>query len=144
MNRRLPTSGPSGDLFDAADALLQVTATPYTPSVILEVLQPPVTFHRVFVDITQSILAALMLSHAVMLSETRANANGWFQCSPDEWQAETGLNRFEQQTARRTLTRLGLLLEMKHSQPSATTYRVDATRLWERIAEHTAQRGRHR
>lgn len=138
---RLPTSGPSGDLFDAADALIQASTPPFTSSVILEVLQPPVTFHRVFVDITQSILAALMLSQAVMLSETQADANGWFRCSPDEWQADTGLNRFEQQTARRALTRLGLLAEATRGQPPVVIYRVDATQLWERIAAHTAQRG---
>jgi len=138
-----PPYAPPGDLFDAADALLPTPCTPFTPSVLLEVLQPPVTFHRVFVDLTQSILAALMLSQAIALSEARADSRGWFACSAGQWQADTGLSPFEQHAARRVLMHLGLLSEVKPLDGTWPRYRVNSERLLVLLAEHAAQSRRY-
>ncbi|MCP5158510.1 MAG: hypothetical protein H6975_03680 [Gammaproteobacteria bacterium] len=76
---------------------------------LLKTLQP-ITFHRVFVDITGSINAALMLSNALYWTHhLKPDRDGWFYKTREEWQAETGLTRKEQDNARQRLTRLGIL-----------------------------------
>jgi len=76
---------------------------------LLKTLQP-ITFHRVFVDVTGSINAALMLSQALYwTNHIKPDRNGWFYKTKEEWQAETGLSRHEQDKARERLINLKLL-----------------------------------
>lgn len=77
---------------------------------LLKLLDRPITFHRVFVDITGSINAALMLSNAVYWTNRLPNEReGWFHKTREEWTAETGLTRHEQERARANLEALGLM-----------------------------------
>ena len=51
-----------------------------------------ITFHRVFVDITGSINAALMLSNAIYwTNRLPPERDGWFYKTKEEWEQETGL-----------------------------------------------------
>ena len=69
-----------------------------------------ITFHRVFVDITGSINAALMLSNAIYwTNRLPKEREGWFYKTREEWQSETGLTRHEQDKARQRLVDLGIL-----------------------------------
>ena len=77
---------------------------------LLKLLDRPITFHRVFVDITGSINAALMLSNAVYWTNRLPNEReGWFHKTREEWTAETGLTVREQETAQQKLIALGLV-----------------------------------
>ena len=100
------------------------------PALLLEILgQAPIVFHRIFVDITGSVTAALWLSYALYaLEERRAGDDGWFSKSQDEWQRDTGLTRREQETARKRLRALELL-EERRGMNLPLTFRVDCLRL---------------
>jgi hypothetical protein len=69
----------------------------------------PVAFHRCFVKLTGSVRAALMLSQALYWlnperqGQKRGKDDGWFWKTREEWEAELGLSRWEQETARRQL-----------------------------------------
>ena len=81
-----------------------VVPLPVTENLLLDVFDPPVSFHRCLVPVTGSVTAALMLSHAIWSSQaSEADADGWFVKSREEWGDETGLSRWEQETARRVL-----------------------------------------
>jgi hypothetical protein len=68
-----------------------------------------IAFHRCFVTLTGSVHAALMLSQALYWlnperqGQNRGKDDGWFWKTREEWEAEVGLSRWEQETARRQL-----------------------------------------
>jgi hypothetical protein len=100
------------------------------PEAILDVLQDaldrPIAFHRVFVKLTGSVTAALMLSQAVYWTK-RANSGGvgWFYKTITQWEEETGLSRHEQETARKALRRFSFWQEERRGVPAQMYYRVD-------------------
>jgi len=103
-------------------------------------LKRPIAFHRVFVDITGSILAALFLSQLFYWSgrvplndKNERPRNGWFYKTIEEWEKETGLNYNEQFNARKRLIKLDLLYEKKKSIPAKLWYRLDVEKLLELI-----------
>ena len=92
---------------------------------LLAVFDMPVTFHRCLVPVAGGVTAALMLSQAIWLTETVDPASdGWFMCSQEQWAQETGLTRWEQETARRALRRAGLLVERRLGMPAKLWFRV--------------------
>ncbi len=110
------------------------------PTLLLEIYgQTPIVFHRIYVDITNDILAALWLSYAVFYVNEFPESveDGWVARSQAHWQADTGLSRREQERARRRLRELGLITERR--RPNAPMqYRVEFDRLFtciERAAE---------
>ena len=92
---------------------------------LLEVFDMPVSFHRCLVPVAGGVTAALMLSQAIWITETLESASrGWFMCSQEQWTQETGLTRWEQETARRALRRAGLLVERRLGMPARLWFRV--------------------
>jgi len=69
----------------------------------------PIAFHRCFVKLTGSVHAALMLSQALYWlnperqGQGRGKDEGWFWKTREQWEAELGLSRWEQETARKQL-----------------------------------------
>jgi hypothetical protein len=100
------------------------------PEALLDVLQDaldrPIAFHRVFVKLTGSVTAALMLSQAVYWTK-RANSGGvgWFYKTIMQWEEETGLSRHEQETARKALRRFSFWQEERRGVPAQMYYRVN-------------------
>ena len=96
-----------------------------SPELLLEVFDVPITFHRCLVPVAGGVTAALMLSQAIWMTETLAQkTEGWFMCSQEQWTQETGLTRWEQETARRALRRAGLLVERRLGMPAKLWFRV--------------------
>ena len=108
---------------------------------ILAVLDRPIAFQRVFVKLTDSINAALMLSQAVYWSSRTDDPAGWFWKTQGQWEDETGLTRREQDGARKILDGdgLGFLLEEKRGIPPKIYYRVDLERVNENLERHMHQ-----
>jgi hypothetical protein len=100
------------------------------PEALLDVLQDaldrPIAFHRVFVKLTGSVTAALMLSQAVYWTK-RANSGGigWFYKTITQWEEETGLSRHEQETSRKALRRFSFWQEKRRGIPAQMYYHVD-------------------
>lgn len=102
-----------------------------TPELLLEVFDLPVTFHRCLVPITGGVTAALMLSQAIWTAQTiEGNSDGWFSKSRDQWTEETGLSRWEQETARRALRTAGFLEERRIGVPAKLWFRVRPEAVW--------------
>ena len=96
-----------------------------TTELLLEVFDIPVSFHRCLVPVTGGVASALMLSQAIWTTQAlEPSAGGWFIRSQEQWTEETGLSRWEQETARRALRRAGLLEERRVGMPAKLWYRV--------------------
>jgi hypothetical protein len=113
---------------------------------LLKLLDRPITFHRCFVDVTGSINAALMLSNAVYwTNKLPEERDGWFHKSLEEWTAETGMTRREQDTARERLIDL-LLIETRRAKidpalaVSGTWFRVNVDALTAALSDPTKWR----
>ena len=110
---------------------MNTPAPPISAELLLQVFDLPVSFHRCLVPITGGVTAALMLSQAIWIThELDPASGGWFCMSQEEWTEETGLSRWEQQTARRSLRDSGFLDERRAGMPARLWFRVRADRLW--------------
>jgi len=102
-----------------------------TTELLLQVFDAPVSFHRCLIPITGGVTAALLLSQALWVTqELDPAAQGWIEKSRDQWTEETGLSRWEQQTARRALRDAGFLEERRLGMPARLYYRVRADHVW--------------
>ncbi len=102
-----------------------------TTELLLDVFDIPVSFHRCLVPVTGGITSALMLSQAIWITQALdPTAEGWFIRSQEEWAEDTGLSRWEQETARRALRRAGLLEERRFGMPARLWFRVCLKAVW--------------
>jgi hypothetical protein len=114
-----------------------------TAELLLEVFDLPVSFHRCLIPITGGVTAALMLSQAISTTQTLEPAvGGWFARSQEEWSEETGLSRWEQETARRALRNAGFLEERRVGMPAKLWFRVRPEAIWDALQTHAAPVGR--
>lgn len=120
------------------NARLQVPGI--TPQLLLDVFDAPVSFHRCLVPVTGGITSALLLSQAIWTSQwLEPAAGGWFLRSQDEWTQETGLSRWEQESARRSLRRSGLLEERRIGMPARLWFRVRPDAVWRALQAAAGQ-----
>jgi hypothetical protein len=97
---------------------------------IIDLLDRPIAYHRCFVSLTGSVTAAVLLSQAVYWSRrTGAGNDGWFWKTGADWEEETGLTRYEQEGARKTLRSLGFWEEEKRGIPARLWFRLDLDQL---------------
>ncbi len=120
------------------NARLQVPGI--TPQLLLDVFDAPVSFHRCLVPVTGDITSALLLSQAIWTSQwLEPAADGWFLRSQDDWTQETGLSRWEQESARRALRRSGLLEERRIGMPARLWFRVRPDAVWRALQAAAGQ-----
>ena len=100
---------------------------------LLHLCDRPIAFHRIFVTITGSIVAALLLSQAMYWQRRTKDPDGWWWKTMEEWTEETGLTRREQETARRELRTVGVLEERRRGSPARLYFRVDLDCLDKRL-----------
>lgn len=111
------------------------------PALLLDIFDEPIVFHRAYVPITGSALAALFLSYAVYSTEhLPLEADGWFKKSSEEWLKETGMTRFEQQSARRILRDKGILIERRYGLPAELWFKVRTDFLLELMSDEANTR----
>jgi len=91
---------------------------------LIDVLDRPIAFQRAFVSLDAGITGALMLSQAVYWSKRTDAEGGWFYKTMEEWEAETGLTRSEQEGARKKLVKAGVLEEQRKGVPCRLFFRV--------------------
>jgi hypothetical protein len=110
-----------------------------TAELLLEVFDLPVSFHRCLIPITGGVTAALMLSQAIWTTqEIEPAMHGWFSKSQDQWTEETGLSRWEQESARRALRNAGFLEETRQGMPSKLWFRVRPEMVWRSLRAQAA------
>jgi hypothetical protein len=114
-----------------------------TPELLLDVFDTPITFHRCLIPVSGGVNAALLLSHAIWTTQALdGEADGWFLKSQEQWAEETGLSRWEQETARRALRDAGLLEERRVGMPARLWFRVRASAVWAALKVHAARSAR--
>lgn len=93
----------------------------------------PIAFHRIYVAITGSLHAGLLLAQAVYWSQTKQEEGGWFWKTQEQWEEETCICRDYQEKARRILGKIGVLEEKLQGVPAKLYFRVNFYRLVELI-----------
>ena len=130
----------TGDLFGSSNTHVAASKN-ISPELLLDVFEAPVVFHRILVDVTGSVTAALVLSQMLSVDQTLGkDAQGWFECSQDKWTEDTGLSRFEQSSARRILRELGILEEHRMGVPARLVYRIEHSTLWQLTEDASRER----
>jgi hypothetical protein len=92
-----------------------------------------VSFHVGLAHALDSVTAALLFSQCAYWScgDTANGRDGWFWKTQVEMQEETGLTRYEQESARATLRKRGVLKEEKRGCPAKNWYCID----WDNLAK---------
>lgn len=90
---------------------------------IIDLLDRPIAYHRVFATLTGSVKAAVFLSQAVYWQKRAKQADGWWYKTAEEWEEETGLSRHEQDTARKACEKY--LKSDLRSVPATLFWKVD-------------------
>ncbi|HGE5984796.1 TPA: hypothetical protein ACGGR3_002160 [Vibrio cholerae] len=106
---------------------------------MIEFLDRPIAFHRIFVELGLGITGALFLSQSLYWSR-RTNESGWFYKTQEEWEEETGLSRREQDSARKRLKSLGIIEEKKQGVPCRVFYKVNGEKLLVLLSKRSDQK----
>jgi hypothetical protein len=110
---------------------------------LLDLLDRPIAFHRVFVELAGSVTAGLLLSQGYYWTrikrQTEPESDGWFYKTQDEWADETGMGRSEQETARKRLRQTAFWQEDRRGLPAKLYFRVDIAQLIEAISDQPAK-----
>ena len=89
----------------------------------LNLLDRPIAYHRVFVTLTGSVKAAILLSQAVYWQKRAKQTDGWWYKTAEDWEDETGLSKRELQTARKDCNKY-LKTELR-GMPATLFWKVD-------------------
>jgi len=81
-----------------------------------------------------SVTAGVLCSQLVYWQPRTQNPEGWFWKTQQEIYDETGLTRFEQESARKVLKRFGIIEEKLMGVPARMHFRVDLVRLGHVVA----------
>lgn len=112
-----------------ADLDLQIAAG----DLVMALYAPEISFQRLFVDLTGSITAALLLS-ALHQDHEHKVIQGWLPVSAEGIERKTGMTPKQQLGARRTLRDLGVIKERKAGFPSALQIQIDYDEIVKRMA----------
>lgn len=105
-------------------------ASDETIDLLRELLDRPISFHRILAKVSGGATVGLFLSQAFYWSRRTDNPEGWFWKTQEEWEEETSLTRREQETARARLKALGILQEKRAGVPAKLYFRLDLDRLF--------------
>ena len=98
--------------------------------IVARLCQRPIAFNPSFTRLPDgSVSSALFLSQALYWTDRSTDKDGWFYKTRDEWTLETGLSRWEQERARKSLRDCGVLEERLCGTPATVHYRVNCTKL---------------
>lgn len=104
---------------------------------ITELLDRPIAYHRVFVTLTGSVKAAILLSQAMYWQKRAKQADGWWYKTAEEWQEETGLTRHEQDTAREACKKY-LQTDLRDA-PARLYWKVNESELFDALIAENSQ-----
>lgn len=112
-----------------------------TAAMLPALLGRPVAYQAVFTRLPGvTVQGAIFLSQALFLTNTptASKRDGWFwkeqQGYHDSWESETGMSAKQQVTARKQLTKIGVLEEVRKGVPAKTWYRVNSEALAAQLA----------
>jgi hypothetical protein len=108
-----------------------------TANALIALLQDrPVAYHPMLAKILGGVKQAIFVSQLLYWHGKGIRPDGFIWKTREEFQEETGLTRYEQETARKHLRDLGVLEEKRKGVPGKMHYRLDTGKLGELIVEH--------
>jgi hypothetical protein len=134
--------GSSLDLRRAPEIVAPASIGYHTQATLLNWLgQPPISFHRVYVNIAGNVVAGLWLSHALAKAgkATKYEFDGddfIFSMSARECEEITGITRAQQAACRRNLSESGLLSE-EGGQRRTSKYRLHMAEVARRMVRES-------
>ena len=99
----------------------------------------PIAYYRAFAAVAGGVTAGVFLSQLYYWHDRGRDPAGWIYKTQAEWEAETGLTRREQETARRKLRERGLVEEKLAGLPARLHYRLNVGRLAALLAERRGE-----
>lgn len=94
-------------------------------------LQRPIAYHRVFAQMAGSVTAGLLLSQ--LWYWHKAVGGRWFYKTIPDIDAETGMSRWEQETAIKKLVALKLIKVEVKSLPPRRYFKLQQVNMWESL-----------
>ena len=94
---------------------------------------PPIAFNPVFVDITGSVTAALLLSICTQDNESPMSESGWQELNSDRFLKLTRMSVAELRTARKVLKELKFMEERRLGFPAKSEFRVNFVRVTDKL-----------
>jgi hypothetical protein len=89
----------------------------------------PIAYHPVIARAVGSVSAGVLLSQLLYWTPRTEDPDGWFYKTRDELHAETALTRYEQESARKALKKLGILEEAVRGLPAKIYFRINVDAL---------------
>lgn len=129
--------GATGDLFEAPNAMGAAHQF-MSPSLVLEALQPPVYFQRIFADICGGVVPAILFSYLMALRE--AENCEWFDFDETACREYSGLSKFELRLARKTLKDLKVVEERKDTTRRHPLLRISSSKVMQLANQFARQR----
>lgn len=115
-------------------------------TVMLEMFQQPISFYPWAARIGGSAMAGLWLCYAMRCTQSLLDERGgsnpdalWFEAPVEEIQEQTGMTRFEQQSAKRCLMQTGFLESRHVGLPAKKMYRLDLPKLMRELERGALQ-----
>lgn len=100
-------------------------------ALLLETFDEPLVIPRPYLQLTGSITAALFLNTLASLthdlgvqSDLPEPDRGWIVLTQRQWQALTGLTRYEQESARRALDQRAFIEQARRGMPARLSIRL--------------------
>lgn len=84
------------------------------------------TYYPILTRITGAATATIFLSNLIRWTGKQRNRDGWIYKTREQLAVETGMTRYEQETARRLLKQRGYLEEKVCGLPAQLHYRLNA------------------
>jgi hypothetical protein len=106
----------------------------------------PVVYYPSLNALTGSVVATVFLANLFQWSGTQRDPDGWIYKTQEEIEAETGLSRREQETARKQLRAATLLREERRGVPARLYYLIQVETLnaaWEEFLANKNGGNRH-
>ena len=110
------------------------------PARFSEVLDRPVAFHRIFVDVAGSLDGAVLLGQILYWQRRLSPGREWFWKSDEQWFEELGIKRTALTSARKKLEVLGVIASEVKGFPRRRFYRLDFDALDRQIGRVLEQR----
>ena len=99
-------------------------------ALLLDIFDEPIVIQRNFLKLTGNLNTAMLLSWIVTLNQDQSfESDGWLRLTQSTWQQDTGLSRFELESARAALRKHELIEERRKGMPAKTEMRLNVNRL---------------
>lgn len=102
-------------------------------SLIASLLARPIAFQVVFARVAGGAANGVFLSQLWHWHDKGWDTDGWIYKTQDDWEDETCLTRYEQESARKALRAKGLLEEKRQGLPAKLYYRLNQSALFDAI-----------